>query len=252
MSEDVRIRALIVDDEPKARLKIRTLLSRHADVEIIGDCINGYEAITAIQAQSPDLVFLDIKMPEINGFEMLERIEKEQRPCVIFVTDYAEYAQLAFDVHAVDFLVKPLYRKRFDEALGQARSWLALQREENGAPPHANSSYRKILGFKARGRVFVLHTDKIEWIEAEGKWVRLHFGSESPLLREPIGALETELDPDIFMRIHRSYIVNLDYILEIRPLSNQKCEVMLRGHKEPLPASEKGRKKLAARLGTSF
>jgi two-component system LytT family response regulator len=249
MTEELKIRALIVDDELPARQKIRNLLARHADVEIIGDCGDGYEAITAIKEHAPDLIFLDVLMSEIDGFDVLEQIEEGLRPLVIFVTGHDEYAKPAFDVHAVDFLVKPLAQKRFDEALGQARSWLS-KREKEESQHRANSGYRKRLGFKSGGRIFFLPTDKIEWIEAEGRHVRLHFEGKSPLLREPISTLEAQLDPDKFLPIHRSYIVNIDHIREIQPLFNQKCIVVLRDGTE-LPLSESGRKKLK-RLGISL
>lgn len=250
MSENLKIRAMIVDDELPARQKIRNLLARHADVEIVCDCVDGYEAIAAIKEHAPDLIFLDVLMSEIDGFDVLERIEEGLRPLVIFVTGRDEYAKPAFDVHAVDFLVKPLAQKRFDEALGQAKTWLASKREKGESQHRVGLNYRKLLGFKSGGRVFFLHTDKIEWIEAEGKYVRLHFEGKSPLLREPISTLEAELDPDKFLLIHRSYIVNINNIRELQSLFNQKYIVVLRDGTE-LPLSDSGRKKLK-RLGISL
>src|SRR5258706_13242475 len=128
------IRSLIVDDEPDQRLMIRNLLARHSDVKIVGDCVNGYEAIAAIREHAPDLIFLDVHMPEVDGFSVLEEIEEELRPLVIFVTGYDHYAKPAFDVHAVDFLLKPLARKRFDEALSQGKTRLRSKREKAGSP----------------------------------------------------------------------------------------------------------------------
>lgn len=251
MTEDVKIRALIVDDEPDARLKIRNLLARHEDVEIVGDCVNGYEAIAAIKEQAPDLVFLDMEMPEIDGFAVLKRIEKDMRPLVIFVTVHKECALQAYDVDPVHFLLKPLDRKRFDEALHRAKLRLSARSESEPAPAKIFSGYRKRLLIKtSEGRNFILQADKIEWIEAEGKYVRLHFEGKSPLLREPISNLEAQLDPDKFLLIHRSYIVNIDCIRELQPLFNQKYIVVLRDNTE-LPLSESGRKKLA-RLGISL
>lgn len=250
MTEELKVRVLIVDDDPDARRKIRGLLARHADVEIVGVCDGGHDAVAAVEEHAPDVVFLDVQMSDCHGFEVLERIEEKRRPLVIFVTGYVEYAKPAFDVHAVDFLVKPLARKRFDEALGQARTWLASKRER-GTPQHkAGSGYRKLLGFKAGGRVFFLHTEKIEWIKAEGKYVRLHFEGKSPLLRESISTLEAQLDPDKFLPIHRSHIVNIDHVREIQTLFNQKHVVVLRDGTE-LPLSDSGRKNLA-RLGISL
>ena len=245
MTEDSKIRALIVDDEPDQRLMIRNLLARHADVKIVADCVNGYEAIEAIKEHNPDLMFLDVHMPEIDGFTVLDRIEEALRPMVIFVTGYDKYAKPAFDVHAVDFLLKPLARKRFDEALDQVKTRLASKREKTG------SAYRDFLGFKSGGRVFFLNADKVEWIEAEGKYVRLHFEGKSPLLREAIGSLEAQLDPERFLLIHRSHIVNIRCIRELQSLFNHKYMVVLRDGTE-LPLSDSGRKKLAARLGITL
>jgi two-component system LytT family response regulator len=244
MTEDSKIRALIVDDELHVRRKLHKLLANHADVRVVGECINGYEAVAAIKKQSPHLIFLDVRMQEIDGFDVLERLEDGARPLVIFVTGYQEYAKRAFDVHAVDFLVKPLDQKRFDEALGQAKAWLASRRERDEQQQHrTGTGYRQRLGFKSSGRVFFLPTDKIEWIEAEGKYVRLHFEGKSPLLREPISTLEAQLDPEKFLRIHRSHVVNIDYIRELQLLFNQKYLVVLRDGTE-LPLSDSGRRKL--------
>lgn len=246
MTEDSKIRALIVDDEPHVRRKLHKLLANHADVKVVGECDNGYEAVAAIKKHIPHLIFLDVKMQEIDGFDVLDRIEEGARPLVIFVTGYQEYAKRAFDVHAVDFLVKPLDQKRFDEALGQAKAWLASRRERDEQQHKAAAGYRQRLGFKSSGRVFFLPTDKIEWIEAEGKYLRLHFEGKAPLLREPISTLEAQLDPDKFLRIHRSYIVNIDCIRELQPMFNQKYLVVLRDGTE-LPLSDSGRKKLEER-----
>ena len=247
MAESSTIRALIVDDEPDARLKIRQLLASHPEVEIVADCANGYEAVAAIKEQTPDLVFLDVKMSEIDGFATLDRIDDAARPLVIFVTGHIEYAKPAFDVHAVDFLLKPLARKRFDEALDQVKSRLAARR----AKEPAASTYRSRLGFKSEGRVYFLSTDKIEYIKAEGKYVRLYFEGKSPLLREPISVLEARLDPDKFLLIHRSYIVNIDYIRELQALFHQRYVVVMRDGSE-LPLSDSGRKKLESRLINSL
>jgi len=246
MSEEPKIRALIVDDEPHVRRKLHKLLVSHADVEVVGECVNGYEAVAAIKREAPHLVFLDVRMQEIDGFSVLDRVEEGSRPLVIFVTGYQEYAKRAFDVHAVDFLVKPLDRKRFDEAMTQAKAWLASRRERDEPQQRTGTVYRQRLGFKSSGRVFFLPTDKIEWIEAEAKYVRLHFEGKSPLLREPISTLEAQLDPEKFLRIHRSYIVNIDCIRELQLLFNQKYLVVLRDGTE-LPLSDSGRKKLEER-----
>lgn len=252
MTESIKIRALVVDDELSARRKIRKMLSRHADVEIVGECVNGYEAVSAIKEHAPDLIFLDVEMPgENDGFYALEGIKEELRPLVIFVTGYDKYAKAAFDVHAVDFLSKPFDRKRFDEALSQAKLWLESRKEKGATAQNTSANYRKLLGFKAEGRVFFLNTDKIKWIKAEGKYVRIYFDDKSPLLREPISTLTAKLDPDKFLLINRSYIVNINYVQEIQHLCKQKYVVVLRDGTE-LDMSDSGRKRLAEQLGISL
>jgi two-component system LytT family response regulator len=211
MSAANRISAVIVDDEPLARRRIRRMLARHPEIEIVADCTNGKEAIAAIESHKPNLVFLDVQMPEIDGFKVLESVSTTRMPFVIFVTAYDHYALRAFDVSAVDYLVKPFDRARFDKALQRAKSRLAS--EHGGDLSHtlalleelkARSNHIERLLIKAGGRAFFLKTDEIDWIEAEGKYVRLHAGKESYLLREAIGSLEAQLDPKKFPRIHRS------------------------------------------------
>ncbi|MFY9571203.1 MAG: response regulator, partial [Blastocatellia bacterium] len=218
MTAGNRIRALIVDDEPLARRKLRRMLTHDPEVEISGECANGREAIAAIMAHKPDLVFLDVQMPEIDGFDVLESLSPSQMPFVIFVTAYDQYALRAFEVSAVDYLVKPFDLRRFEKALQRAKSRLVTERggdlnrqtiallEEL----KARSSHIERLVIKAGGRAFFLKTDEIDWIEAEGKYVRLHVGKESYLLREAIGGMESQLDPKKFPRIHRSTIVNIE------------------------------------------
>ncbi|MGA9995795.1 MAG: LytTR family DNA-binding domain-containing protein [Pyrinomonadaceae bacterium] len=250
-----KIRALIVDDEPLARRRIRKLLARDADVETIADCSNGYEAIAAISAHAPDLLFLDVQMPEIDGFTVLERLGIEQFPLVIFVTAYDQYALRAFEVSAVDYLLKPFDRKRFDKALQKAKTRLA---NEKGSDLNqrtlalleelkARSSHLERLVIKAGGRAFFLKIEEIDWIEAEGKYVRLHVGRESYLLREAISSLEAQLDPRTFLRIHRSSIVNIDRVRELQPWFHNEYRVILSDGTQ-LMLSRSCRKKLAELL----
>ncbi|HEV8483020.1 MAG TPA: LytTR family DNA-binding domain-containing protein [Blastocatellia bacterium] len=231
-----RVRALIVDDEPLARRRVRRLLASDPDVEIVGDCSNGREAIAAIDARSADLVFLDAQMPEVDGFQVLEALNGARVPLIIFVTAYDRYAIKAFEVNALDYLVKPFDRRRFQAAVGRAKDRLRL--ETGGEIERralavlnqleAKSHYVDRLVIKAGGRVHFVTASAVDWIEAEGKYVRLHIGKESHLLREGIGSIEARLDPKQFLRIHRSTVVNLDRIKQLDPWFNGEYRVLLR------------------------
>ena len=224
------IRALIVDDEPLARRRIRKLLARDAEVQTIGECANGYEALDAIDEEMPDLVFLDVQMPEMDGFAVLQRFDGERLPLVIFVTAYDQYALRAFDVSAVDYLLKPFDRKRFEQALRKAKSRLATSERTLALLEEirAQSTHLERLVVKSGGRAFFLKTEEIDWIEAEGKYVRLHAGPKSYLLRESIGTLGAQLDAKTFLRIHRSTIVNMNSVGELQPWFNCEYRVILR------------------------
>ncbi|MEK6286193.1 MAG: LytTR family DNA-binding domain-containing protein [Acidobacteriota bacterium] len=259
MTAGRRIRVLIVDDEPLARRKIRRMLAHDPEVEILADSANGREAIAAIGAQNPDLVFLDVQMPEIDGFDVLESIAEPQIPLVIFVTAYDQYALRAFEVSAVDYLVKPFDRTRFEKALQRAKSRLASERGDNLnrqtlallAELKAKPSHIERLVIKAGGRAFFLKTEEIDWIEAEGKYVRLHAGKESYLLREAIGSMEGQLDPKKFPRIHRSTIVNIERVRELQPWFHNEYRVILKDGTE-LMLSRSCRKKLGELLGSAL
>ena len=224
-----KIRTVIVDDEPIARRNLRALLGRDADVEVVGEGGSGLEAISLIREKSPDLVFLDIQMPEMNGFEALERIGAESVPAIIFVTAFDQYALRAFEVHALDYLLKPFDDARFEAALARAKAQIeqreaselskklfALLNEHaqvSGEPKEAH--YQSEFMIRAASRVFFLKAGEIDWIEAADYYVRLRAGSQSHMLRETMAELEAKLDPQKFTRIHRSTIVNLDRIKEI-------------------------------------
>ncbi|MFN0119755.1 MAG: LytR/AlgR family response regulator transcription factor [Blastocatellia bacterium] len=232
-----RIQALIVDDEPVAREKIRRMLGAETDVEIIGECGNGAEALAAIRQCAPDLVFMDIQMPEMNGFEVLRAMEPAAVPAVIFVTAYDQYALRAFEVHALDYLLKPFSRDRFHRAVSHAREQIAHQRGAVALDNRLLSLLQDMRGgprFAARllvrtaGRVYFLKTEEIDWIEAAGNYACLHAGGETHLLRETMKRLENRLDPERFPRIHRSTLVNIDRIREIQPLFNGDYTVILR------------------------
>lgn len=255
-TEAKTIRAVIVDDEPLGRTVIREMLRRDPDFAVVGECANGHEAINVIQDERPDLIFLDVQMPEIDGFEVLAALRDDQLPMVIFVTAYDQYAVSAFEVHAVDYLLKPFDRERFGKALQRAKAQLqrehptdvsqrilALLEEQRVKP-----KYLERLVIKTNGRIFFLKTEEIDWISAEGNYVNLHVKKDSYLLRETISNLEAQLDPQHFARIHRSQIVNLDRIRELRHWSHGEYQVILHSGEE-LMLSRSYREKLHNLLG---
>ncbi len=231
-----KIRTVIVDDEPLARRGIRAQLKNEKDIEIISECRNGQEAVKAIESQAPALVFLDVQMPELDGFEVVEAIGIEQMPAVIFVTAYDRYALRAFEVHALDYLLKPFDDERFATALERARRQIKqknideLSRRLQGLLDDLQSrrKYVERLVVKSAGRILFLSVAEIDWIEAADNYVRLHAGRESHLLRETMNSLEKKLDPDQFLRVHRSRIVNARKIKELQPLFRGEYDIMLR------------------------
>jgi two-component system LytT family response regulator len=235
------IRTLIVDDEPLARERIKRFLAAEPDLELIGECAEGREAVAAIQTLKPDLVFLDIQIPELDGFGVLKAITIAQMPAVIFVTAYDRYALQAFDVNALDYLLKPYNRERFHKAVERARAQLS-----NGSKGELNERLLSLLEnfktepqrhlerlmIKSSGRVFFLRAEELDWIEAEGNYLRVHVGRESHLIRETMNRLASKLDPDKFLRIHRSTLVNIERIKELQPLFSGDYVVILRDGKQ--------------------
>jgi two-component system LytT family response regulator len=231
-----KIRTIVCDDEPLARERIKRYLGNEADIEVVSECANGQEAVEAVAKFSPDLLFLDIQMPELDGFGVLKAIGPQKVPAVIFVTAYDKYALSAFDVHALDYLLKPFNRDRFRRALGRART--QLEHDKVGQLDQrlltlledlkTEHKYLDRLVVRSVGRVFFLKTNEIDWIEAAGNYVRLHVGREGHLLRETMSHLEAKLNPDKFLRIHRSTLVNIDRIKELQPLFSGDYTVILR------------------------
>jgi two-component system LytT family response regulator len=233
-----KIRALIVDDEALARERIRTLLEDDAEIEIAGERADGREALAAIKAEAPDLLFLDVQMPEMNGFDVLAALAAEdvRLPVVIFVTAYDQYALNAFDVHALDYLLKPFDRERFQKALQRAKAQIEHERKGDlgqqllsllaDLKPEPKTLERLVI--KASGRVFFLRADEIDWIESAGNYVRLHVGRDAHLLRETMNILEAKLNPTKFLRVHRSSIVNVERIKELHPLFRGEYVIVLR------------------------
>jgi two-component system LytT family response regulator len=218
------IRALLVDDEPLGRSAIRSMLRPHRDVAIAGEYETGAQAIEAIAALAPQLVFLDIHMPEIDGFAVLEAIPPEKLPWAIFVTAYDQYAVRAFEVHALDYMLKPFDRERFDAALDRAR----LQLRQPAWQDQVRESRADRFIVRNGGRVFFVPAKEIDWIEAQGNYAMLHRGGQTHLLRESMANLEGRLDIGQFRRIHRSAIVNVDAVGELRPGFHGDYEVILR------------------------
>jgi len=219
---------MIVDDEAPARTRLRQLLKDEADFEIIAECTNGRQAVDTIQREKPELVFLDVQMPRLSGLEVCEAAAAggTPMPLVIFVTAYDDFALKAFEIHAVDYLLKPFDRQRFQNALGHAREQLRRAKGMGSDPRlaalleelRAGARKSERLAFKQNGRVIFIRPETIDWIEADGNYVRIHAGSEAHYLRETLAGLEGQLAADKFMRISRSNIVNLDRVKELQPL----------------------------------
>lgn len=255
MIESPLIRVLLVDDESLAREMLREMLQDDPQVTIVGESCNGHEALEAIRTHSPDLIFLDVQMPELGGFEVLEALGKEI-PRVIFVTAYDQYAVRAFEVHALDYLLKPFDQERFDISWQRARA--QILRERDGGRDQrilalleemkAGNKYLERLVIKASGRIYFLETAEIDWIEAEGNYVSVHCAKKAHLLRETISSLESQLDPKKFLRIHRSSIVRIDRIQELQPWFHGEYRIILQNGTQ-LTLSRNYRDKLQEALG---
>jgi two-component system LytT family response regulator len=220
------VRALIVDDEELARERVRTLLAAHRDVEIAAECANGFEAIRAIESLDPDLMFLDVQMPQLDGFGVLDAVRDRPRlPAVVFITAYDVYALKAFEVHAVDYLLKPFDRERFDAALDRVRR--ASRSSLDGLLDDARKRLKRFV-IRQPDRIYFIPIDDVDWMEAAGNYVRLHAGRESHLLRDTMTHLEETLDTETFLRIHRSTIVNVARIRELQPTFGGDYVVILR------------------------
>lgn len=252
------IRTMIVDDEPAARAAIRSLVSQDPEITVIGEANDGTAALRAIQKEAPELLFLDVQMPGSDGLSVLRSLDRPENLSVVFVTAYDQYALQAFEVHAVDYLLKPFDDARFRRALGRAKQEVRQRRlgiasdrlvnlldsmGEKENSEETQGKYLKRLAIKSGGRVSIVPVLDIDWIEAKGDYMRLHAGKSSHLLRETMQRLEEELDPVRFVRIHRSTIVNIDRVKELHPFFKGEYVVQLqdgtqlklsRGYKEKL------------------
>jgi two-component system LytT family response regulator len=231
----MNICALIVDDEPLARKRIRRLLADEPDISVIDECGSGREAIQLIQETSPELLFLDIQMPKIDGFEVLQSINVDRMPAVIFITAYDQHALKAFEVHALDYLLKPFKRDRFKQALERARTQLA--KTDVGLTTlirklRAEQSYLHRFMVKSSNRVVFIKASEVEWIESAANYALLHVGDKTHIVRETMQALETKLSPKTFQRISRSVIVNLERVKELQPLGKGQYVLILTNGKQ--------------------
>jgi two-component system LytT family response regulator len=251
----MKIRTLIVDDEMLGRRLIRHLLSNEADFQVIGECSDGAEAVEAISGERPDLVFLDIQMPELGGFDVLRELNPDALPIVIFVTAHDKFALKAFEAHGLDFLLKPLDEDRFHGALQRARTYFEGKQSDSirrrlvdlVADMPGRSKYISRLMVKSADGAIFLKVGEIDWIGSEGNYLKLKAGKATHLLRGRLSELEKKLDPNLFFRIHRSTIVNLDRIREFRPtFQGNGAIVMSDGTR--LVASREHRKKLQQSL----
>jgi two-component system, LytTR family, response regulator len=252
---NTQIRTLIADDQPMARERLTALLNEEPDVELVAACASGAEAVSAIEQHRPDLVFLDMQMPELDGLGVIAAVGPERMPSVVFVTAYDEFALRAFDVHALDYLLKPFGRQRFQQALDRARIHLSRERAGDLARrlvalvedvrPAPRRQQRLMV--RSGARTVFLEVRQVDWVEAEGNYVRLHVGEESHLIRDTMHAVEGRLGPDHFVRIHRSRIANIERVRELRVAPNGEYEVVLRSGRA-LRVSRLHRDKVQQRL----
>ena len=235
------IRTIIIDDEPLARRGLRQLIEPHADLKVIGEARNGVEAIEIVRTMKPDLIFLDVQMPEPDGFGVLKQIWSEEMPIVVFVTAYDEFAVRAFEAHALDYLVKPLQRDRFNDAVDRVRNQIrsndalltsrrlaSLLEEKTTA-----SALRRVVVPSSSGEL-LLDVVEIDWIEADDYYSAVHVGPRRHLIRESLASLEHRLDSDRFVRTHRSAIVNMDRVCELRMESGEMVLVLRNGQRVPV------------------
>jgi two-component system LytT family response regulator len=250
MNATERIRAVIVDDEPLARQLLREYLSVHHDIEIVAECENGYDAIRAVAEQDPSLLFLDIQMPKLDGFEVLELLDRDL--AVIFVTAYDQHALRAFEVHAADYLLKPFSPERLADALVQARarigkpSAMSAARLVADARPDRSPAERILV--RDQAKVHVLGVERVDFIEAQDDYVCIHAGDQRFLKSQTLGDIEESLDPRRFVRIHRSYLMNLDRLQRLEPYAKDSRMAILKDGRE-LPVSRAGYARLRELMG---
>jgi len=250
--KDKKIRAVIVDDEELARQVIRELLAPHPEVEVVSECANGFAAVKIVTETKPDLIFLDIQMPKLDGFEVLELIGAAS--AIVFVTAYDSYAIRAFEVHAVDYLLKPFGAERFEAALDRAKERLeskapsaAVPATELAASARPPAQYLERIPVRDGAQVFIIPVSKLDFAEAQDDYVALSAEGKKHLKQQPISSLEAALDPSRFLRIHRSCIVSLERVAKVEPYSKDSHVAVLRNGVQ-LPVSRAGYARLRAFL----
>ena len=252
------IATLVVDDEPLARDYIRRLLKDDDQIEIVGEAGNGRDAVRLINEQKPELIFLDVQMPEMDGFTVLNNLEPDILPTVIFTTAYEAYAIRAFEIHALDYLLKPFDDHRFAQAVRHTKERLSRRHSEKPAESEQikellenindTPQYLERFLIKSNGRIVFLKTKEIDWIKSDDKYVYLHFGKSSHLVRQSLSQMKTQLDPKLFVQIHRSAIVNIERIKELQPMFNGEYNLLLENGAE-VPLSRNYKSKLFDLLG---
>jgi two-component system LytT family response regulator len=254
-----QIRALIVDDEPPARAFLQRMLEEHSDIEVVGECSNGAQAQEALRSEHPNLLFLDIEMPEMDGLAFVESIQGGEMPAIVFVTAHDRYAVRAFDLAAVDYLLKPFDHERLAKALSRARASLQEKSGEDRAQQiltmlaqlQTRSEYIERFAVKTQGRIVLFPADDVDWIAANGNYLLLHTSRQRHMLRETMQNIERRLDPRKFVRIHRSTMVKIDCIREIRRHTEDEQLVVLRDGTE-LVLSRGFRERVAQALGAAI
>jgi two-component system LytT family response regulator len=244
-----QIRAVIVDDEPLARRGVRQLLASHDDFEVVAEARNGRESITAVTRHRPDLVFLDVQMPELDGFAVLREIGVENMPMVIFVTAYDEFAVRAFEAHAIDYLVKPIQEIRFVEAINRARQQLRSSEAlalSNKLSALLQTHERQRLVVPTSTGDLLLDAEEIDWIEADDYYAAVHVGNKRHLIRESLSSLDGRLDSTRFVRAHRSAIVNIDRVREVRNEAGETMLILRNGAR--VPVSRRRREQVSQRI----
>lgn len=241
-AERRKARAVLVDDEELARHALRELLKAHPEVEIVAECANGFEALKAVAELKPDLMFLDVQMPKLTGFDVLELIDRDVGPAVIFATAYDQYAMRAFEVHAIDYLLKPISRERFDAALGRALSQVPQKlpsAQDLAATARPPQHFLERIVVKDGTRVTLIPVAKLDYAEAQDDYVALATHGAKHLKQQTIASLEAALDPASFVRIHRSYIVNFERVQRIEPYGkDSRLAILADGTR--LPVSRAG------------
>jgi two-component system, LytTR family, response regulator len=239
--QGAKIKTIIVDDESLARKRIAQLLAPETDLEIVAECADGLAAISAVGEHEPDLMFLDVEMPELSGFDVLREINPKTMPAVVFVTAYDQYTIQAFDAHAVDYLLKPFSEERFRQAVSRTRQRIEAKKGNRAVDPSLSrlldlfkpdKNFLERLIVNHKNRLIIVLVDEIDWVESYGNYLKIHAGGNTYLLRETMNDLAARVDPEKFIRIHRSTLVNVERIRELQPMFGGQYSVILRNGTE--------------------